>query len=903
MNITRPIGSEITSVSFSFYNSEEIKKISVKQILNPIIFDNLNHPTKGGLYDPALGPYDKHHMYSHRLAAKLTLLQYGLIFQAQALDHLQPRLKKGKKRKEEEKEIREIAAESQEEDGEDAEEDGADTFIRKIDKFVECALAEETSEHSSVGSYKITLINDERKKVMAEFLKRVLAKKKCENCGAYARTIRKDGFTKLFQLPLPKKQQMYMDAQGMVMGDVLLKKPPPNGISVEDGMEINTVEAEEGDEDKEDDENNGTIMTDGEPLEGSEEEEDDGDNDSDSNEDDLAKAKVIGKRTLSDASKDDRKKLAGGGQTYINPLEVRNHIRLLFEKEQSITTLLYGARTPKNRKAEHANADIFFIDVLPVTPTRFRPASVLGDKQFESPQNELLGKVLMTCERIRDLNNTLTAVANADPKNSLKIEDNREFDLLISGIIQLQQDVNSFIDSTKNPASSTKGQVPIGIRQVLEKKEGLFRKHMMGKRVNYAARSVISPDPNIETSEIGIPPVFAKRLTYPEPVSHYNIKEMMRAVINGPEKWPGAVFVQHEDGSLTSLANLSVESRIALANTLLTPQDSTAFSTTTGAYPIRTQPTNKKVYRHLRNGDLLLLNRQPTLHKPSIMAHRARVLPGEKTIRMHYANCNTYNADFDGDEMNVHFPQNEIARAEATLIANTDNQYLVPTSGNPLRGLIQDHVVTGVWMTARDTMLSREEYMQILYGALRPEDDGTGGGRVLTVPPAICKPMPLWTGKQVISTILKNLTVGQPPLNMTSKAKVPGKYWGNHGLEEGTVIFMDSELVTGVLDKSQFGASSFGMVHSCYELYGPPVAGKLLSILGRLFTKYVQWKGFSCRMDDLRLTEEGDGYRRSLLDKRKNDGPDAHFEYVGLTEMAKTAYEETLDRGIKFPPG
>lgn len=421
-----------------------------------------------------------------------------------------------------------------------------------IDKFVECALAEEISEHSSVGSYKVTLINDERKKVMAEFLKRVLAKKKCENCGAYARTIRRDGFTKLFQLPLPRKQQMYMDAQGMVMGDVLLKKKP-NGISVRDGTEINTVEVEEADEDREDDERNGIIMTDGEPLEGSEE-EDDGDSDNDGNEDDLAEAKVNGKRTPSDTSEDDRKRLAGGGQTYMSPLEVRSYIRLLFEKEQDITTLLYGARAPQNRK-EHANADIFFIDVLPVAPTRFRPASVLGDKQFESPQNELLGKVLMTCERIRDLNNTLTAVANADTKSSLKIEEIREFDLLVSGIIQLQQDVNSFIDSTKNPISSTKGQIPIGIRQVLEKKEGLFRKHMMGKRVNYAARSVISPDPNIETSEIGIPPVFAKKLTYPEPVSHYNIKEMMRAVINGPEKWPGAVFVQHEDGSLTSLVS------------------------------------------------------------------------------------------------------------------------------------------------------------------------------------------------------------------------------------------------------------------------------------------------------------------------------------------------------------
>lgn len=100
---------------------------------------------------------------------------------------------------------------------------------------------------------------------------------------------------------------------------------------------------------------------------------------------------------------------------------------------------------------------------------------------------------------------------------------------------------------------------------------------------------------------------------------------------------------------------------------------------------------------------------------------------------------------------------------------------------------------------------------------------------------------------------------------MTSKAKVPGKYWGNHGLEEGTVIFMDGELVTGVLDKSQFGASSFGMVHSCYELYGPPVAGKLLSILGRLFTKYVQWKGFSCRMDDLRLTVSFSLYFISII--------------------------------------
>lgn len=244
--------------------------------------------------------------------------------------------------------------------------------------------------------------------------------------------------------------------------------------------------------------------------------------------------------------------------------------------------------------------------------------------------------------------------------------------------------------------------------------------------------------------------------------------------------------------------------------------------------------------------------------------------------------------------MNVHFPQNEIARAEASLIANTDNQYLVPTSGNPLRGLIQDHVVAGVWMTSRDTFFTRAEYQQILYGSLRPEQDGTGNGRILTVPPTVWKPVPLWTGKQVITTIMKNLAVGRPAINLKSNAKVGGKYWGPDGKEEATVQFMDGELLTGVLDKSQFGASAYGMVHSVYELYGPESAGMLLSILGRLFTKFTQFHGFTCRMDDLRLTPEGDKLRRSLLDNGKSDGMEAHIDFLGLTDMAKEASEEEL---------
>src|SRR4051812_34361970 len=99
--------------------------------------------------------------------------------------------------------------------------------------------------------------------------------------------------------------------------------------------------------------------------------------------------------------------------------------------------------------------------------------------------------------------------------------------------------------------------------------------------------------------------------------------------------------------------------------------------------------------------------------------------------------------------MNIHFPQNEVARAEAMMIANTDNQYLVPTSGNPLRGLIQDHVVAGVHMCNKSTFFSREQYYQIIYGALRTEDNYTGGGRIHTLPPTVWKPKPVWTGKQI----------------------------------------------------------------------------------------------------------------------------------------------------------
>ena len=155
----------------------------------------------------------------------------------------------------------------------------------------------------------------------------------------------------------------------------------------------------------------------------------------------------------------------------------------------------------------------------------------------------------------------------------------------------------------------------------------------------------------------------------------------------------------------------------------------------------------KTVFRHLKDGDMALVNRQPTLHKPGIMAHAVKVLENERTIRMHYSNCNTYNADFDGDEMNIHVPQGEMPRAEAQFIAFTDQQYVVPKDGSPLRGLIQDSVFSGVLLTKKDKFFTRTEFQQLLYGCLFNVNTSYP---IKTPMPTILKPKRLWSGKQLV---------------------------------------------------------------------------------------------------------------------------------------------------------
>lgn len=578
-------------------------------------------------------------------------------------------------------------------------------------------------------------------------------------------------------------------------------------------------------------------------------------------------------------------KEAKESETYLNAQEVHAAISDLIERDGELLNLIYNPRA--NHNTPFITADMFFIRNVLVPPNKFRPESRSGDGEItEALENSLYKDILRKCDTMNQIRAELGGLA---PEATARRRDFRD---LQNAWIGLQEAVNTLIDTSKSTVRGFAAKkTEDGIKQKLEKKEGLFRMNMMGKRVNFAARSVISPDPNIETNEIGVPPVFAKKLTYPEPVTNHNFYELKEAVLNGVEKWPGAAAIESENGQVINLRTKNFEERQALANQLLAPSNTNV----NGA-------RNKTVHRHLNNGDIVLMNRQPTLHKPSIMAHRARVLPGEKTIRMHYANCNTYNADFDGDEMNLHFPQNEIARAEALQIADTDHQYLVATSGKPLRGLIQDHISMGVWLTNRDTLFDREDYHQLLYGCLRPENNHTVSERIQTVTPAVLKPKSMWTGKQVVTTVLKNITPEtHPGLCLTGKSQTSGERWGdNHG--EDVVIFHDGELLCGILDKAHLGPTRGGFVHSVYEAYGHTIAGRLLSILGRLLTKLLHIRAFSCGMDDLLLTETGDKDRTEKLQGAKTIGLEVATKYVTLdynplvpaSELLRTRLQDIL---------
>ncbi|KAF2664810.1 beta and beta-prime subunits of DNA dependent RNA-polymerase [Microthyrium microscopicum] len=912
MNPSRSIPSQIGSIEFGFLSSKDIKSLSVSRITNPTTFNSLLHPNVGGLYDPALGSFQNqpcatchlrqldgcpghsghielplkvyhptyidqllrllngkcvfcHHFKIPRTAAnrfisKLRLINVNALYEAASLDEQVAKVVNS--------ESANIGSDS------DAADDN-ETTIELQNRYVQKILKRKRREGTNTRADYTESVSEARKNLIKELMTEVGKDRLCGTCHGRSPRFRKERSVKVFMKGLNQKQMTHNANAELRMKNPLgiiaeRRQREMNGVTPtkprapEDGRPDMMHYAVGGDGSDEASNSDGSQA--GDALE---------------TEDMLLSKDIMEDRTTVRTTK----KAATAADTYMGADEIHAAMVLLFEHESELLRLVYSPRS-KGKILSALSADMFFIDTILVPPNRFRPENPGdGDAVTEHARNNLFKAILSCITSIQQIHQEMSGKKAAEQGRRIRGETE-----LKMAQVELQENVNGLIDKGSSRFSNNERQAD-GIKQTLEKKEGLFRQNMMGKRVNFAGRSVISPDPNIETSEIGVPPVFASKLTYPEPVNRHNFYEMREAVINGPDTWPGAAAIELEDGQILSLNGKSVEERLALANQLLTPSEG---SSDNGV-------TSKKVHRHLNNGDMVIMNRQPTLHKPSMMCHRVRVLVGEKTIRMHYANCNTYNADFDGDEMNMHFPQTELARAEANLIADTDHQYLSSTAGTPLRGLIQDHISISVHLSSRDTFYDREEYLQIIYAALRPEHGHTVSGRLQFVDPAIWKPAARWTGKQVYDTLLLNLTPeGHPGLTLLSKTKTPGHFWGDvFGKEEEKVLIKDGHLITGIIDKQHIGPSLGGLVHATYETLGHTIAGKLLSCIGRMLTKLLHMQAFSCGVYDLVMTPEGEKSRKELMKKANDIGLEAAAKYVTLEKQSPTSDDPELLRRLE----
>lgn len=856
--VSRPI----EGVCFSFYNAEEVRAISVKHITSSILLDTLSRPVPGGLYDLALGPLEQSgscitcgegalQCPGHFGHIDLALPVYNPLVFRMLLRILKciclfcHHFKMSKERVQKFSDQFELLYKEQE--------------VDTLAIFEKKSLVESDYSDVDVGKenprrarkqFWTSDVLISAKDLWRKFLEE-MPKNKCENCEANVPAIRNEGIGKIFQVPLQSSKVTANIMNGLKLSmAVLFGSTAGDGNRPVIGSE-KSAPIDEG-SDKE-------LMATG----------------SESIEPDLC-AKL----------------------RYLTTSEVIAHINLLWEREERICSLIWDAQKYWEEEVNNKSngASDFFLDAVLVPPNRFRPPTRIQGSIMEHPMNVLYAQLIQSNMKVMDL---LRGSLGGDALQALAGVNSGQATMLW---LNLQNCVNKLLDSS---TVSGRKIEQVGVRQLLEKKDGLFRMNLMGKRVNYACRSVISPDPYIAVNEIGIPPYFATRLTYPEKVTHWNVDTLREAVLNGSSVYPGATHVEDENGVVVSLQNLNKIQRVALSKTLLSRPSSRTGSGagSFGGSLESVKATGKIVYRHLRDGDAVLVNRQPTLHKPSVMGHIARVLKGEKTLRLHYANCSTYNADFDGDEMNVHFPQDEVGRAEAHQIVNANQQYVVPTSGDPIRGLIQDHIVSATLLTKRDTFLSKEEYQELVYSACvsSAPTTFTKGTRqpkvgiiehdrsIVTLPPAILKPKPLWTGKQVITTVLSYVTFGRLPYTVKNTGKVSGEYWGRKSGELKLRI-QDNELLHGVIDKAQFG--KYGLVHAFKEFYGAEAAGQLLSIFSRLFTSFLQMYGFTCGMADLLLIPQAEQLRHSILAAVTELGVSVHKRFISIDGDVEQGVDE-----------
>nr|WCZ58477.1 RNA polymerase III subunit RPC1 [Andalucia godoyi] len=518
--------------------------------------------------------------------------------------------------------------------------------------------------------------------------------------------------------------------------------------------------------------------------------------------------------------------------------ELEQHIQRAADDLHPIRVIqLFEAMIPSDvelldMNSEAGRPERMVLTHLLVPPVALRP-SVVNDTLAGSNEDDLTMKL----REIVQINNV--------------IRSNKDKGMAISTMYGdwefLQMQVAMYIHSEYPglPSSlNTSGRPIRSLCTRLKGKRGRFRGNLSGKRVDFSGRTVISPDPNLRIDEVVVPRRVAKVLTYPERVFKHNIDRLRQAVRNGPDIHPGANFIESgRDGSKRFL-------RYGDRNTMAEQMQ-----------------IGDVVERHLIDGDVVLFNRQPSLHRVSIMCHRVRVLPF-RTFRFNVCVCAPYNADFDGDEMNLHVPQTEEARSEALELMSVLKNLQLPKSGEPGIAPNQDFLTASYLLSKKGTFLDRAQFTHLIECMLLENELDRKVSRVTLPPAAILKPVELWTGKQVFSVLLSPYKNDPVFINLETATK---NYSGKDEYmckNDGFVVIHKSELLCGTLDKSILGNGASKAASLFYVLMREKTASYAATCMARVARVTSRWlmaHGFSIGISDVTPSESVRGGKHKIV--------------------------------------
>ena len=500
----------------------------------------------------------------------------------------------------------------------------------------------------------------------------------------------------------------------------------------------------------------------------------------------------------------------------LSPIEIRSRLERIPDEYLM----------PFGINPQAARPEWMVLTVLPIPPVTMRPSITLeSGERSEDDLTHKLGDIIR-------INQRLFENINAGAPEII-IED--LWDLL-------QYHVTTFFDNEVPqlpPARHRSGQPLKTITGRIKSKEGRIRHNLAGKRTNFSARTVISPDPRIKINEVGVPRVIAMKLTVPERVTEWNITYLKKFIERGPGEYPGSNYVIRPDGRRKKITSETQEQVME-----------------------ELQP-GFVVERHLMDGDIALFNRQPSLHRMSMMCHRVKVLPG-LTLRLSPAVCAPYNADFDGDEMNLHIPQTEEARAEAELLMEVQTQIISPRYGLSIIGCNQDAISGNYILTKEGFEISRKEAIEMLAAIGMTEFSRLPNKERVT-------------GKEVFSCLLPE------DFSFIGKSRIAKERPED---PDAKVVIEKGVLKQGILDKNNLGEGSGLLLRNLHKQYG---ADFTLSLLGRFYAMGVEVlgrHGFSVKISDIDLPDTGKKQVSDLLAEAEKVVDDLIKQYhEGSLEM------------------